>query len=582
MTSSQGTANSPLSSGRKPWRVFFPVFIIMAACGDTGTGPFGPSVETVEITPEAATLTSLGETLRLRAEARDSMGNVLSGRAFEWTTTATAVATVSSSGVVTSTGNGRATIRATLEGVSGTAAVTVEQEAVSITVIPESATLREAGETLSLSADARDANGHSVTMGITWNSSRADVATVTEQGDVEAVDDGITTITATVGGVSATADVSVVITGTPRFSAVAAGFSHSCAVTVAGVVYCWGANGSGQLGDGSTARSLRPTQVVGGLTFESISAGHGHTCGVTQAEEGYCWGGSNRGQVGDAALGQRTQPALVAGGRSFVFITAGRGHTCGLTAEGLVRCWGGGSNGELGNGEITNRSVPDSVSGQSRHTSVGGWTHTVCAVRTTGETDCWGRNNTGQVGDGTVTCTSLSSSCFDERATPTMVTTGVSFVSVTSGARIINGFGGGTSCGVTDTGEGYCWGRNTDGQIGDGSQNQRVTPALVSGDHEWNMIDVGSTTTCGVTAADGAYCWGFNGNGVVGDGTGTSRLVPTEVQGGIAYSQISVGFDHACGLTAGGRVYCWGQNSSGQLGNGTTTPSGVPVRITSP
>ncbi len=257
-------------------------------------------------------------------------------------------------------------------------------------------------------------------------------------------------------------------------------------------------------------------------------------------------------------------------------------HTCGLTTDGLALCWGWGSNGELGNGTTENRFVPDSISGDSRYTTVKGFAHTICATLAAGETDCWGRNNTGQVGDGTTTCTNLQPACFLDRSVPTRVVTTALFVSVSSGARIVNGFGGGTSCGVTATGAGYCWGQNTSGQVGDDSQSQRLTPTAVSGGVVWKQIDVGSTTTCGIGSDGAAYCWGSNGNGVVGDNTAVDRLVPTAVAGGLAFSQISVGFDHACGVTTDGDVYCWGANPNGELGDGTTTTSRTPVLVSIP
>jgi alpha-tubulin suppressor-like RCC1 family protein len=203
-------------------------------------------------------------------------------------------------------------------------------------------------------------------------------------------------------------------------------------------------------------------------------------------------------------------------------------------------------------------------------------------VRLTGEIDCWGRNNTGQVGDGTVTCTSLSVSCFDDRALPTRVQSAVAFNSVSSGGRIINGFGGGTSCGITAASIAFCWGQNTNGQIGDDSRTQRLIPVTVSGNHTWRSIHVGSTTVCGVTVNNIGHCWGYNGTGAIGDGTTIDRLVPTPVAGGIPFSRITVGYDHACGLSITGEVYCWGANSNGQLGNGTTTASPSPVRLTFP
>jgi alpha-tubulin suppressor-like RCC1 family protein len=459
--------------------------------------------------------------------------------------------------------------------------VTVQQAATVVSVTPVLATLTAVGQTALLEATAADRNGHAVESGFLWSSSAQSVASVDGNGVVTAAGEGMAVITARVGAVSGSATV-VVDLPQPVVTMVTAGSDHTCAITDRGEAYCWGANTSGQLGDGTRTRRLVPTRVAGALRFLSISAGYGHTC-ASATNSGYCWGRSDRGQVGDGALGERLTPMAVAGGRVFRTINAGRLHTCGVTVADQAFCWGWGGNGELGNGTTTDRSVPDSVRRGGRYSALGGSAHTHCAVLvTSGAVDCWGRNNTGQVGDGTVTCASLSAGCFGERSLPTRVLSSASFVQVTSGARIINGFGGGTSCGVTSTREAWCWGTNESGQIGDDTQAQRTVPALVSGGHAWSGIDLGSNTTCAVTTIGAGYCWGFNGAGVVGDGTSLSRRVPTPVAGGLSFSHISVGFDHACGVTTGGDVYCWGANGSGQLGTGFTASSAVPVRVSFP
>lgn len=360
---------------------------------------------------------------------------------------------------------------------------------VSVSISPPTVSLEVLGATTQLTATALSSAGTAVTgRSFTWSSSNLAVAAVSTSGLVTAAGNGAATITASTEGVSGTSSVAVSLRIT--IAAVSAGFDHTCAVSVSGIAYCWGVNTFGQLGDGSTTRRLQPSAVQTNARFSSIAAGQAHTCAVTQSGAGYCWGASDQGQVGDGGLGQRTAPARVVRGLLFAAIEAGHAHTCGITTRGTIRCWGWGSNGELGNGQIGNRVAPDSVLGGGRYTTVKGTAHTVCGIRTTGQTECWGRNNTGQVGDGTTSCTSLSSSCFAERSVPTRVLTNALFVSVSSGARLVNGFGGGTSCGVTAAGVGYCWGQNANGQIGDASQthaSRRLSfSATASG--EWSML----------------------------------------------------------------------------------------------
>jgi alpha-tubulin suppressor-like RCC1 family protein len=552
------------------------IALTIIACGTDTSGP-DTTVASVSISPSTASLHALDATVQLTATAASASGGALPGETFTWASSAPAVASVNGAGLVTALSNGTATIRATVGGVSGEASITIEQEVGTLSLSPEEVTLTSAGETRQLTVDARDANGHPMAASPTWATTDAAVATVDSSGVVTAVGSGTADITAAMG--SLTAHATVVVSISQQLTMISAGSDHTCALDSSGRAYCWGGNGYGQLGNESTTTSLEPTAVTGDLRFQSISAGYGHTCAVTRDGEGYCWGNSERGQVGDGGLGTRTAPSKVAGNHRFEVIVSGRAHTCGLTSSQVVLCWGWGSNGELGNGATANAATPDSVAGTGRYSALGGTAHTVCAVRTSGETDCWGRNNTGQVGDGTVTCTNLSRSCLGERSVPTRVSTNASFVQVSAGARINNGFGGGTACAVSDTGVGYCWGQGSSGQIGDGTGYMRTTPAIVDGGHSWRSIDVGSATSCGVTTDGIAYCWGLNGTGLIGDGTTVNRLVPVPVGGDHRFGQVSVGFDHTCALSEQGVAYCWGSNASGQLGDGSTTRRLLPIRV---
>jgi alpha-tubulin suppressor-like RCC1 family protein len=121
---------------------------------------------------------------------------------------------------------------------------------------------------------------------------------------------------------------------------------------------------------------------------------------------------------------------------------------------------------------------------------------------------------------------------------------------------------------VTTGGAAYCWGDNTYGQIGDGSQTSRPSPVAVAGGFTFASLSTFVNHTCGVTAGGRAYCWGYNINGQLGDGTMTNRSAPVAVTGNLSFVAVSGGLYHTCGVTTGGAAYCWGANSFGQLGIG--------------
>lgn len=151
-----------------------------------------------------------------------------------------------------------------------------------------------------------------------------------------------------------------------EFTAISVGFTHSCALTRDGRAYCWGLNDEGQLGNDTTtatcngyACSDAPLAITGGLTFLSISVGQQHSCGVTTAHEVYCWGEGSYGQLGDGSNTTRgVAPRKVAGGLSFSAVTAGYITTCGLTTDGFAYCWGEGGFGGLGSGSTNSSRVP--------------------------------------------------------------------------------------------------------------------------------------------------------------------------------------------------------------------------------
>ena len=216
-----------------------------------------------------------------------------------------------------------------------------------------------------------------------------------------------------------------------RFSQVSVGWPHTCGLTAAGAVQCWGSDSNGGQLSPPTGR------------FTQVSAGLLHTCGLTAAGAVQCWGGGSGGQ-----------PSPPAG--RFTQVSAGVNHTCGLTAAGAVQCWGDDEYGQL--------SSPD-----GRFTQVSaGFRHT-CGLTAAGAVQCWGDDEYGQ------------SSSPDGR-----------FTQISAGVN--------HTCGLTAAGAVQCW--------GDDEYGQSSSP-----DGRFTQVSAGGIHTCGLTAAGAVQCWGSNDHG---------------------------------------------------------------------
>lgn len=369
-----------------------------------------------------------------------------------------------------------------------------------------------------------------------------------------------------------------------------------CAVNPSGQAFCWGADNLGVLGTNQTTDTcteldtpvgnsavvtlsctLRPFPVEGNIVFSELSGAGSSMCGITTAGDVYCWGASLDGDRTPVEV-----PTLVPGGVSFGDIDVSWAHACGMTTAGDAACWGRNNAGQLGDGSTTNSATPVLVSGPALAAVDAGFFHS-CGITALNEPYCWGNAGIGAFGDGGASPTS---------PTPVPAATGLSLTQLQAGTFL--------SCGLESDGTGHCWGffNQFIGQHGTGTLANSNVPVPIAGGLTFSQLSVHSqnavmSVNCGITTSGEGYCWGLDSNGQLGTG-GAAGVCPTflgdlacetapvAVTGGLAFDEIDVEPSSVCGRTTAGRVYCWGWNGWGQLGTGTQTDSNVPIRVANP
>ncbi|NBP82631.1 hypothetical protein EBU60_02045, partial [bacterium] len=281
------------------------------------------------------------------------------------------------------------------------------------------------------------------------------------------------------------------------------GATHSSGAKLDGSLWSTGDNKAGQLGNNTTISTTSFTQIGSSTNWSDVSAGSSHTCATTTSGALFCWGSNANGQLGIGSTARALTPQRVGLLTGWSSVSAGTNHTCAINA-GQLFCWGANANGQLGRGNTTPSNTPVRIGSASNWLQVAtdpGANHT-CAIDKSG----------------------------------------------------------GASQGAL-----WCWGVNTNGQIGDNSTATRTAPVRIGTAADWKDVAVGATHSCAIRSASNlTYCWGSNAVGQLGIGSTVSKQAPTIVNAAAGSVDIDAGTGRTCATNDTG-VKCWGL--------GTTTPS---------
>lgn len=537
------------------------LFVLSASCGGNSGGSTGPApVASVSISPKPDTLI-VGTTKQLATVEQDASGHPINGRVVTWLSMDTSVATITQQGLVSAQGLGATHVIATSEGKDDSAAIVVLPIPVASVLISPAVDSLNVGDTVTLTVVLKDSLGRTLApRPVTWATTDTFTVLVSSAGQARVVGAGAALVSATAGGHSGSAS----FTGLVKFTSVAAGYEHTCAIAGDSTAYCWGTNDHGQLGHGDNAATTFPVRVAGSHKFVAISAsGNGidaHSCGIAEASIAYCWGNNQDGQLGDGTTNDAPTPVAVSGAYTWTAVSVGAFFSCGLVSGGAAYCWGYDAEGSLGDSGGADSHVPLAVPGGLKFSSIVAGNSDVCALTAAGKAYCWGPGLSGALGDSSTALGPFK---------PTPVVGGLTFTQLSASV-------GYTVCGTTSAGQAFCWGDGGAGQLGDSLFVGSDYPVSVDGGLTFSSVSAGTEPVCGITAS-GAYCWGDFALGTV---TPSQSSVPVQVSGGLSFLSISAGFEHACGVTTGFVLYCWGGDGRfGQLGVGDVTKRPTPTRV---
>ena len=355
------------------------------------------------------------------------------------------------------------------------------------------------------------------------------------------------------------------------------GKAFGCILKNDGSVWCWGDNTNGQLGDGTNVARLAPTRVAlpSGVTAASVVSGEAHTCILSTEGTVWCWGLNGTYQLGVGTddsnvpvnpVVQMTVQPMPSAPPTTVTVTvtalsAGGKHTCAV-ADKLVYCWGENSDGECGLDPQANDDVktPALVTDLEGITALSIGDEFSCALKDDKSVWCWGANANGELGNGSTVPTFKP-----EKA------------SISSVAQIAAGDE--HACSVKDDGSVFCWGYGQSGAIGNRSTMDQPSPVAVT--TATAVASAGESFHTCATQIDGTLlCWGENDAAQLGAGRDEPNVLAPVVVNLVTIQEVALGGKHTCAVTLDGALWCWGANDVGQLGLGTKgAPEKSPKRV---
>lgn len=410
-------------------------------------------------------------------------------------------------------------------------------------------------------------------------------------------------------GTSVSKNIPTQIGTATNWKSIDTGTQHSVGLRTDGTLWAWGYNNWGQLGDGTTISKNTQIQIGTATNWQTVAAGNGFTYATKTDGSLWAWGSNNFGQLGNGTSGGSvTSPAQVDSSLDNMRVFAGENHILVQTFNSFLKSCGRNDSWQLGDGTKVNKNtfnsmacpgycIPPTPSSSTNITSATATLNWTAATMTPGQGYVYLYSTTPMVGgiQGTTPSTSTTANLTNLLPDTTYYwwvgsncgfsqytwMPGGSFTTLSTtetGCWQSVKSGNSHSIGLKIDGTLWTWGDNINGQLGDGTNTDKLRPVQI-GTSNWTKISAGPSCSAAIRADGTLWTWGHNAYGQLGDGTTIMRNTPAQVGTATDWVNIAIGASHMVAVKSNGTLWAWGTNNNGQLGDGSTVDKTVPVQI---